>query len=103
MEEGFVGLVVETLGYGVVPHDAFSGIEVNEAEPVVLFDASPFAYRPVRVNGDAIAAKHQHSSEAGRGPIVWNIERRVVDASRCYCEDFAIRWDIVKNGALFVV
>ena len=72
------------------PDDPLPGVDVDETEPVVLFDASPFAYRPVGINGDAIAAKHEHSSEAGRGPIVWSIEGRVVDASRCYCEDFAV-------------
>ena len=105
MEEGLVDIVVESLGEGVEPDDAFSSIEVDEAEPVVLVETRALADAegPVRIDGDAIAAKHEHASQAGRGPLVGGgAKGSVVDASRRYGEDLAIWRDVVEYGALVV-
>ncbi len=85
MEEGLVGVVVETGRDGVEPNDALPRVDVDEAEPVVLLDACSLAdtQRPVREDSNAIPAKNEHASEAGEGPGVWRrVEWSLVDACR---------------------
>ena len=70
VEERLVGVVVEVGRDGMEPYDAFSGLDVNETEPVVLLDARPLADTKgsVGVDGDSVPAEHQHSPEASEAP-----------------------------------
>ncbi len=99
-------MVVELLGDGVEPDDALSCVEVDEAEPVVLLEASSFAdpHGTVWVYGDAIAAKDEHASKASRGPIVrGGAKRGMVNAGGCDCNNLAVRRDVVEDGSPVVV
>ena len=99
-------MVVELRGDGVEPDDAFCGVEVDEAERVVLFEACAFAdpQGTVRVNRDAIAAKDKHASKTSRGPVVGcSAKRRVINASGYGCNNLAVGRNEVEDGPSVVV
>ena len=106
VEEGLVGVVVELRRDGMKPDDAFCGVEVDEAERVVLFEACAFAdpQGTVRVNRDAIAAKDKHASKTSRGPVVGcSAKRRVINASGYGCNNLAVGRNEVEDGPSVVV
>ena len=106
MEERLVGVVVEVGRDGMEPHDAFSGLDVNETEPVVLLDACPLANTKgsVGVDGDSVPAEHQHSPEASETPgICWGTEWRLIDTSRSDGNELDVGWKVREDVASVVV